>query len=192
MQWDYAAAAKSLQSCLTVRPRRWQPIRLPRPWDSLGKNTGVGCHFLLQCMKVQSESEVTQSCLTLHDPMGCSLPGSSVHGIFQARVMEWGAIAFSGIWGPWRPKFNYKQFLKRIWQYHRDYKYGSIKVCNCYFRRRYQTLTLDFWPPALWRNKFLLFHLKEEKVHLHFIADEKIDFMFSQSHVRFHEKILMS
>ena len=75
-----AAAAKSLQSC---------------PWDSLGENTGVGCHFLLQCMKVKSESEVAQSCPTLSDPMDCSLPGSSIHGIFQAKVLEWGAIAFS-------------------------------------------------------------------------------------------------
>ena len=76
-------------------PHRRQPTRLPGPWDSPGKNTGVGCHFLLQCMKVKSESEVAQSCLTLRDPMDCSLPGSSVHGIFQARVLEWGAIAFS-------------------------------------------------------------------------------------------------
>ena len=65
------------------------------PWDSPGKNTGVGCHFLLQCMKVKSESEATQSCPTLCDPMDCSLPGSFIHGIFQARVLEWGAIAFS-------------------------------------------------------------------------------------------------
>ena len=79
----------------SVQPYRRQPHRLPRPWDSPGKNTGVGCHFLLQCMKVKSESEVTQSCPTLSDPMDCSLPGSSVHGIFQARVLEWGAIAFS-------------------------------------------------------------------------------------------------
>ena len=79
----------------SVRPHRPQPTRLPHPWDSPGKNTGVGCHFLLQCMKVKSESEVAQSCLTLCDPMDCSLPGSSVHGIFQARVLEWGAIAFS-------------------------------------------------------------------------------------------------
>ena len=64
-------------------------------WDSPGKNTGVGCHFLLQCMKVNSESEVAQSCLTLSNPMDCSLPSSSVHGIFQARVLESGAIAFS-------------------------------------------------------------------------------------------------
>ena len=70
-----------------VRPHRWQPTRLPHPWDSLGKNTGVGCHFLLQCMKVKSQSEVAQSCLTLSDPMDYSLPGCSVHGIFQARVL---------------------------------------------------------------------------------------------------------
>ena len=69
-----AAAAKSLQSCPTVPPHRWQPNRLPCPWDSPGKNTGVGCHFLLQCMKVKSESEVSQSCLTLSDPRDCSLP----------------------------------------------------------------------------------------------------------------------
>ena len=74
----------------SVRPHRRQPTRLPRPWDSPGKNTGVGCHFLLQCMKVKRESEVTQSCPTLSDPMDCSLPGSSVHGIFQARiVVKW-------------------------------------------------------------------------------------------------------
>ena len=79
----------------SVRPHRWQPPRLPRPWDSPGKNTGVGCHFLLQCMKVKSESEVAQSCPAPSDPMDCSLPGSSTHEIFQARVLEWGAIAFS-------------------------------------------------------------------------------------------------
>ena len=79
----------------SVQPHRWQPTRLPHPWDSPGKNTGVGCHFLLQCIKVKSESEVAQSCLTLSDPMDWSLPGSSVHEIFQARVLEWGAIAFS-------------------------------------------------------------------------------------------------
>ena len=79
----------------SVRPHRRQPTRLPRPWDFPGKNTGVDCHFLLQCIKVKSESEVAQSCLTLRDPMDCSPPGSSVHGIFQARVLEWGVIAFS-------------------------------------------------------------------------------------------------
>ena len=76
----------------SVRPQRRQPTRLPHSWDSPRKNTGVRCHFLLQCMKVKRESEVTQSCLTLHNTMDCSLPGSSVHGIFQARVLEWGAI----------------------------------------------------------------------------------------------------
>ena len=91
------ATAKSLQSCPTVQIHRRQPTRLPRPWDSPGKNTGVGCHFLLQWMKVKSEIEVAQSCLTLNDPMDCSLPGSFIHGIFQARVLEWGAIAFSPV-----------------------------------------------------------------------------------------------
>ena len=91
-----AAAAKSPQSCLTLRPHRRQPTRLPRPWDSPGKNTGVGCQFLLQCMKMKSESEVAQSSLTLSDPVDCSPPGSSIHEIFQARVLEWVAIAFSG------------------------------------------------------------------------------------------------
>ena len=79
----------------SVRPHRRQPTRLSRPWDSPGKNTGVGCHFLLQCMKVESESEVAQLCPTLSGPMDCSLPGSSVHEIFQATALEWGAIAFS-------------------------------------------------------------------------------------------------
>ena len=79
----------------SVWPHRQQPTRMPRPWDSPDKNTGVGCHFLLQCMKVNSESEVAQWCLTLSNPMDGSLPGSSGHGIFQARVLEWGAIAFS-------------------------------------------------------------------------------------------------
>ena len=91
--WTAAAAAKSLQSYPTL----CDPIDGSPPgshyWDSQGKNTGVGCHFLLQCMKVKSESEVAQSCPTLHDPMDCSPPGSSVHGIFQARVLELGAIA---------------------------------------------------------------------------------------------------
>ena len=81
----------------SVRPHRRQPTRLPCPWDSPGKSTGVGCHFLLQCMKVKRESEVAQLCLTLSDLMDCSLPGSSIHGVFQARVLEWGAIAFSNI-----------------------------------------------------------------------------------------------
>ena len=70
----------------------------PRPWDSPGKNTGVGCHFLLQCTKAKSEREVAQSCPNLSDPMDYSLPGSSIHAIFQARLLEWGAIAFSDVY----------------------------------------------------------------------------------------------
>ena len=90
---------------------------LPRPWDSPGKNTGVGCHFLLQCMKVKSESEVGQSCPTLSDLMDCSLmdcslPDSFVHGIFQARVLEWGAIAFSR----WVAHYASKSFYL-VWGY---------------------------------------------------------------------------
>ena len=102
MSFDHAKTRNTIDQLLlllslvadSVRPHRWQPTRPRRPWDSPGKNTGVGCHFLLQCMKVRSEREVTHSCPTLSDPMDCSLPGSSVHGIFQARVLEWGAIAF--------------------------------------------------------------------------------------------------
>ena len=86
-----AAAAKSLQSCPTLCDPRDGSHQAPPSWDSPGRNTGVGCHFLLQCMKVKSESEVAQSCPTLSDPMDCSLPGSSIHGIFQARVLDWGA-----------------------------------------------------------------------------------------------------
>ena len=85
----------------SVRPHRQQATRLPCPWDSPGKSTGVGCHCLLQSMKVKSASEVTQSCLTLSDPMDCSPPGSSAPGILQARVLEWGAIAFSSMFTTW-------------------------------------------------------------------------------------------
>ena len=101
----------------SVRPHRRQPTRLRHPWDSPGKNTGVDCHFLLQCMKVKSERDVSQSCPTLSDPMDYSLPGSSVHGIFQARVLEWGAIVhsllllshFSHVWlfaTPWTAAYQ--------------------------------------------------------------------------------------
>ena len=87
----------------SVRPQRQQPTRLRRPWDSPGKNTGVDCHFFLQCMKVKSEREVAQSCPTPHDPMDFGLPGSSIHGIFQARVLEWVAISFSNA-SKWKVK----------------------------------------------------------------------------------------
>ena len=103
----------------SVRPHRRQPTRLPHPWHSPGKNTGVGCHFLLQCRKVKSESEVAQSCPTLLDPMDCSPPGSSIHGTFQARVLEWGAIAFS------IPRATLIQFKKK------KQKLDSLKQIYC-------------------------------------------------------------
>ena len=92
-KWKWSRSVMSDSS----RPYGLQPTRLLHPWDFPGKSIGVGCHCLLQCMKVKSESEVAQLCLTLHDPMDCSLPASSIHGIFQARVLEWVAIAFSMI-----------------------------------------------------------------------------------------------
>ena len=97
----------------SVQPHRRQPTRLPRPWDSPGKNTGVGCHFFLQCMKVKSEREVAQSCPTVSDPMDHSLPGSSVHGIFQARVLEWGAICLwqALIWNKGN-RYNLKELFE--------------------------------------------------------------------------------
>ena len=108
----------------SVRPHRRQPTRLPHPWDSPGKNTGVGCHFLLQCMKVKSQSEVAQSCPTLSDPMDCSLPGSSVHGIFQARVLEWGDIAFSK-----RSKHWFKYHSLCCYQVSVDFEFSICCVC---------------------------------------------------------------
>ena len=96
MDWfDLPAVQAASVMSNSVWLHRRQPTRLPRPWESQSKNTGVGCHFLLQWMKVKSESEVIQSCPTVSDPMDYSPPGSSMHGIFQARVLEWGAIAFS-------------------------------------------------------------------------------------------------
>ena len=114
----------------SVWPHRRQPTRLSFPWDSPGKNTGVGCHFLLQCMKVKSESEVAQSYPTLSDPMDCSLPGSSVHRIFQARVLEWGTVAFSFIVDKWPIIFKLHMFkvyflmsldiYTQLWYHHHD------------------------------------------------------------------------
>ena len=94
-----------------MRPQRGQSTRLPRPWDSAGKNTGVGCHFLLQCMKMKSESEVAQSCPTLCNPIDGSPPGSPVPEILQARTLEWGAISFSNAW-KWKVK---GKSLSRVW-----------------------------------------------------------------------------
>ena len=117
----YAAASVVSDS---VQPHRRQPIRLPRPWDSPGKNTGVGCHFLLQCMKVKSESEVTQLCLTLSDPMDCSLPGSSVH--WFSRQEYWSGVALpSPIY--MLDLVNSYSHLKKCWSL-----YFSIFVIDTY------------------------------------------------------------
>ena len=115
----------------SVRPHRQQPTRLLRPWDSPGKNTGVGCHFLLQCMTVKSESEVVQSCLTLCDPIDCGLLGSSVRGIFQARVLEWVAIAFSLI-HKYINKYTKKK--ERL-----NLRYSSLQIMfnECYTKQIY-------------------------------------------------------
>ena len=135
----------------SVRPHRQQPTRLHHPWDSPGKNTGVGCHFLLQRMKVKSEREVAQSCPTLSDPMDCSLRGSSVHGTFQARVLEWGAIAFSrlktendliqsyGLWDlihsqlpstwPQVVQLKHDQFQRALWSLCAEGEHASSPQC---------------------------------------------------------------
>ena len=138
-----------------MRPHRQQPTRLTRPWDSPGKNTGVGCHFLLQCMKVKSESEVAQSCLTLSDPMNCSLPVSSAHGIFQARVLEWVAIAFSIV-----SYFRSNKILARII----DTGYteiSSLKSVIIIYMFHFMTVTLvsyifKYPPKKVCRNRYIL------------------------------------
>ena len=99
----------------SVWPHRWQPTRLPCPWNSPGKNTGVGCHFLLQCIKMKSEREVAQSCRTLLDPLDRSLPGSSVHGIFQARVLE---------------MHNFKALLRTAWIRNMHFNNGTEYPCD--------------------------------------------------------------
>ena len=119
----------------SVRPQRRQPTSLPRPWNSPGKNTGVGCHFLLQCMKVKIEREVIQSCLTPSDPMDCSPPGSSARGTFQARLLEWGAIAFSSgfpYFFHFKSEFGNKEFM--IWAT------VSSPSCFCWLYRAFPPL----------------------------------------------------
>ena len=139
------------------------------PSDSPGKNTGVGCHFLLQCMKVKSESEVTQSCPTLSDPMDCSPPGSSIHGIFQARVLEWGAIAFSGLKiSIYQMSFSVKPPLCEVyrgltltWETLRSERTKTVKPNCCEFFSclslwpgplaiKFGTAVRHFWVELLW------------------------------------------
>ena len=132
----------------SVRSHRRPPTRLPGPWDSPGKNTGVGCHFLLQCMKVKSESEVTQSCPTLSDPMDCGPPGSSIHGIFQARVLEWGAIAFSMRW-LWLPS-NFSPSDKEITNKMRNPK-GQRETKNNFYLF---SVTITCKSKSIYNHKF--------------------------------------
>ena len=140
-----------------VRPHRQQPTRLPHLWDSPSKNTGVGCHFLLQCMKVKSESEVAQSCLTLSDPMDCSPPGSSVHGIFQARVLEWGAIAFSN-----NPTTEHIPWENHNWKRHmypsvccnsRTWKQPTCPLIEVWIKKLRYTYTMEYYS-AIKNNAF--------------------------------------
>ena len=136
-----------------MQPHRWLPTRLSRAWDSPGKNTGVGCHFLLQCMKMKSESEVALSCSTLIDPMDCSLPGSSVLEIFQARILQWVAIAFfrNGVssslnfWKntPVKPSGPGLLFLGRFFYYSLDFHACDGSVQISYF------FLVEFWRAIL-------------------------------------------
>jgi len=125
----------------SVRSQRQQPIRLPRPWDSPGKNIGVGCHFLLQCMKVKNESEVAQLYPTPSDPMDCSLPSSSIHGIFQATVLEWGAIAFSILGSRSPNKFSNKIRVKTL-----------LSICSWKTLWSYYTVTLYYLKTVLYSS----------------------------------------
>ena len=128
-----------------MRPHRRQPTRLPRPWDSPGKNAGVGCHFLLQCMKVKSESEVAQSCPTPSDPMDCSPPGPYIHGIFQARVLEWGAIAFSVL-------LLFKKSTQMVLEGFPGGTSGKEPTCQC---RRCKRCEFDPWVRKVpWRREW--------------------------------------
>ena len=127
----------------SVRPHRRQSTRLPHPWDSPGKNTGVGCHFLLQCMKVKSESEVAQSCPALSDPMDCSLPGSSIHGIFQARVLEWGAIAFSSIVQYiFTSRYSMNEAGQRLIEFCQE---NALVIANTLFQQHKRRLYITRW-----------------------------------------------
>ena len=137
------AAAKSLQSCPTLQPHRRQPTRLPRPWDPPGKNSGVGCHFLLQCMKVKSESEVTQLCPTLKDAMDCSPPGSSVHGF--SRQEYWSGVPLPSPYLQWFSIEDHSVFLfphphshqgtfGNVWRYLKNFfLFFLVSYCLLFF-----------------------------------------------------------
>ena len=160
----------------SVRPHRRQPTRPFCPWDSPGKNTGVGCHFLLQCMKVKSESEVSQSRPTLSDPMDCSPPGSSAHGIFQARALEWGASAFSTRLSD----FHSFHYLCIVCQSH----YNVIFLTQLWVFVATQSLMLKQWWELtifVWVNKcdFLKFILQQGLWFDQITVLKIIDILFS-------------
>ena len=129
----------------SVQPHRRQPTRLSHPWDSPGKNTGVGCHFLLQCMNVERESKVAQLCLTLCDPMVCSLPGSSIHGIFQARVLEWVAIPFSRGSSQPRDQTQVSCFAGRLFNCLSHHDYLRNKGPNLHKHRELKRADIPKW-----------------------------------------------
>ena len=139
-----------------MRPHRGQPTRPPHPWDSPGKNARVGCHFLLQCMKVKSESEVAQLCLTLSDPMDCSLPGSSIYGIFQARVLEWGAIVSSVMSNSLQPHGLWPSRILCLW----DFPGKNARV-GCHFLLQRIFLTQGSNPGLLYCRQ-ILYHLSHQ------------------------------
>ena len=164
----------------SVQPHRQQPTRLPHPWDSPGKNTGVGCHFLLQCMKVKRESEVAQSCPTISDPMDCSPPGSSVHGIFQARVLEWGATVFSR-----QVTVMNNNWLGKVSKLHAIYCcwVESLILSSLILRSNFLGLL-----QAYWIFLFILTKCREERrlienmwKHAYFISSITSIFLFSNS-----------
>ena len=144
----------------SVWPHRRQPTRLCHPWDSPGKNTGVGCHFLLQCMKVKGESEVAQSCLTLRDPMVCSLPGSSIHGILQARTLEWVDISFSNAW-KWKVKVKSLNRV-RLFRDPRDCSLPGSSVHGIFQARVLDGLPLPS-PQYQMREAFWFYSKKKKK-----------------------------
>ena len=140
----------------SVQPHRWQPTRLPHPWDSPGKNTGVGCHFLLQCMKVKSESEVAQSCPTLSYSMDCSLPGFSTHGIFHATVLAWVAIATAG--HTHRGNQNWKRHMYPSVHHSTVYNSQDMEEPRCpledeWIRKLWYIYTMEYYS-AIKKNAF--------------------------------------
>ena len=162
--WTAAAAAVASVVSDSVRPHRRQPTRLHHPWDSPGKNTGVGCYFLLQCMKVKSESEVAQSCLTLSDPMDCSPPGSSIHGIFQARVLEWGVIAFSN-------QYELVDIYFILWVISNNTLFNLQILPLLTFGSSFRLAPVFFWHTYLWQTYICLLFLL---ALLYFLALEDV------------------